>query len=121
MRPPAIVCSSGSDCVLSRKNLNRSRARSKGLAIRPPVTIHLKFEGGSYTEMAAAAADGPEQIGLFFFARAHYLALSGDKFDGPEVVEGEAIFAHQPAQSATQREPGDTRTRNDPARDRETV
>ena len=58
---------------------------------------------------------------LFFFARAHYLALSGDKFDGPEVVEGEAIFAHQPAQSATQREAGDTRTRNDPTRDCKTV
>src|SRR5262249_61191734 len=86
-----------------------------------PHPMQLKFEGGSHTEVAAAAADGPEQIGLFFFARAHCLARSGDKFDGPDVVEGEAIFAHQPAQSATQREPGDTRTRNDPARDRETV
>src|SRR5215471_464441 len=57
-----------------------------------PHRMQLKFEGGGHTEVAAAAADGPEEIGLIFFARTHYLALRGDELDGPEVIEGEAIF-----------------------------
>jgi hypothetical protein len=69
--------------------------------------MEVIFERSRHTEVSASTANGPEQIGFFVLACLHDLAFGGDEFDGSKVVEGEAVLAHQPAQPATQGEPGD--------------
>ena len=71
--------------------------------------VQLIFERSRHTEVSAAAANGPEQIGFLILACPHHLSLGGDELDGLKVVQGEAMLAHQPAQPATQRQPGDAR------------
>ena len=74
-----------------------------------------------HAEVSAAAANGPEQVGLLVLARAQDLAFGGDELDRDEIVEREAILAHQPAQPAAEGEPGDARAGNHAARDRQAV
>ncbi len=88
---------------------------------RGPDRMELKFEGSHHTEVASATANGPEQIGCFILACSQDLAFGGDQLDGAKIVQGEAILAHQPAQSAAEGEPSDPCARDHPARDRQTV
>src|SRR3954454_10339803 len=83
--------------------------------------VQLIFERCCHTEVSAATANGPEQIGFLILACPHHLALGGDELDGSKVVEGEAMLAHQPAQPATQRQPRDASALNIPALDRQAV
>src|SRR3954463_15913598 len=69
--------------------------------------VQLIFERCRHTEVSAAAANGPEQIVLLILACPHHLSLGSDELDGLKVIQGEAMLAHQPAQPAPQRQPGD--------------
>lgn len=77
--------------------------------------VKLKFEGCSHTEIAAPAANCPEQIRRFSGACKYLLARSRHQFDRTEVVESEAMFAHQPAQPAAERESGNPGAGHDAA------
>ena len=78
-----------------------------------------ELERGRDAEVAAAAAQPPQQLGVLVLAGVHELAVGGDDVGGEQVVAGQADLAHQPADAAAEREPGDPRGGHEPAGDRE--
>ena len=70
-------------------------------------------------EVAAAAAHAPEEVGVLVRARLHELALGRDEVDRDELVDREPVLAHDPADPAAERQPGDAGVRDDPGRHRE--
>ena len=78
-----------------------------------------ELERGHDAEVAAAAAQAPEQLGVLVLAGVHELAVGGDDVGGEQVVAGQAELAHQPADAAAEREPGDPGGGHEPAGDGE--
>ena len=70
---------------------------------------------GDDAEVPAAAAQRPEQIGVFVGGRPDDPALGGDDLGGKQVVDGEPVFAHEEAQAAAEGEPGHAGVAHDPA------
>src|SRR5204862_7817673 len=70
-------------------------------------------------EVAAAAAQAPEQLRVLAGARAHHVPLGGDDVGRTQVVRGQAVLAHQPADAAAERQAGDAGARDEPAGRRE--
>src|SRR5258707_14761809 len=71
--------------------------------------MQAKLERTHYPEIAAASADGPEQIGIFGLARAHELAFSRHHVGRDQVVGGKPELAAEPSETAAQgqsRHPG---------------
>ena len=66
-------------------------------------------ERGDDAEVAAAASQRPEQIGVFVGGRVDDAPLGGDHFGGKQVVDGEPVFAHEEADAAAEGEAGDAR------------
>ena len=58
-------------------------------------------------EVPAAAAQTPHQIGIRLVGHLQHLAVRGHQLDGDQVVAGQALGGHQPAQPAAQRVAGD--------------
>jgi len=59
------------------------------------------------SEVAAAAAKTPEQVGVLIGGRAHDVAVRSDDGTAHDVVAGETVLARQPAHTAAQRQPAD--------------
>ena len=78
-------------------------------------------EGGRDAEVAAAAAQRPEEVGVGRLGHVEHLAVGVDELDGQQVVGREAVLRHQPAEPAAEREPGDARRRDRAAGDGEPV
>ena len=78
-------------------------------------------EGGCDAEVAAAAAERPEEVGVGRLGHVEHVAVGVDELDGQQVVGREAVFRHQPAEPAAEREPGDPRRRDHAAGDGEPV
>ena len=57
----------------------------------------------------------PEQLGVLVVARVHQAPVGGDDVGGDEVVAGQPVLAHEPADAAAEREPGDPGRRDEPA------
>src|SRR6185437_14540911 len=70
-------------------------------------------------EVAAGAADGPEQVLVLRRAGLPELPVGGDDVDRDEVVDREPVLAAEVTDSAVQRQAGDTRRRDNAAGDRE--
>ena len=64
------------------------------------------------SEVAATAAQAPEQVGVLIGGRAHDVAVRGDDGAGHDVVAGETVLACQPAHAAAQRQPADAGVRD---------
>nr|WP_244439375.1 hypothetical protein [Azospirillum baldaniorum] len=64
-------------------------------------------------KLAAAAADGPEEVGVLVGAGAQELPVCGDHVGGQQIVHRQPVFAGQPAEPAAQRQPGDAGGRVD--------
>ena len=79
------------------------------------------LEPGRDAEVAAAPAQGPEEVRMGFLGDVQHLAVRGHQLDGEQVVDGEAVDAVQPAEPAAERESGDSRRRDDSARGRQPV
>ncbi len=79
------------------------------------------FERRCDTEVAAAAAQSPEQIRVRLLRDVEHLALRGDELDRQEIVRGEPVNSHEPAESAAEREARDPRCRDRAARHGQTV
>src|SRR6202042_2823454 len=78
--------------------------------------MSLKLERGHDAEVAAAAAQRPEQIGMLSRAGVHLRAV-GQHYIGPDqIVDREPEAARQVADAAAEREPADARRRDDPGR-----
>ena len=69
--------------------------------------VQLELERGDDPEVAAAAAQRPEQVGVLVGADPAHRAVSGDDLERDHVVAGQAVLAHQPADAPAERESGD--------------
>src|SRR6185436_16891438 len=81
-------------------------------------TIH---KSRSDAEIAAPASQAPEQICMILGAHFQNLPIRSYQFDGEQVVHGETVLTHHPAETASEREAGDSRRRDDAARRRQAV
>jgi hypothetical protein len=70
------------------------------------------LERGYDAEVAAAAAQGPEQLGVGIVAGRDDLTGGQDHLGRQQVVDGQPIAAHQPALTATQGQARDPRARD---------
>ena len=73
------------------------------------------LERGRDAEVAAAAAQAPEQLGVLVRAGVHELPVGGHDVSGDQVVAGQADLAHEPADAAAERVTGDPGARHQPA------
>jgi len=69
--------------------------------------VELEHETGDDAEIAAAAAERPEQVGVLFLARGDEAAVGEHNIGLDQIVDGEAVFARQIAVAAAQRQAGD--------------
>src|SRR5205823_5660381 len=65
-------------------------------------------------EVAATAANAPEEVGVLVLARLDELAVRGNQVDGEQLVDGQAVLAHHPADAAAERQAGQAGVRDDP-------
>src|SRR5436190_8637512 len=79
------------------------------------------MERGDDAEVAAAAAQAPEQIGVLGFGRDDLAAVGGDDLGLHEVVAGEAELALEPTAAAAEREATDAGGRDPAAGDCQAV
>lgn len=83
--------------------------------------VQAEGEPGDDAEVPAAAAHGPEQVGVLGRARGDLTAVREDHVDGEQVVDRQAEPAGEVAQATAEGEPADPRGRDDAARCREAV
>jgi hypothetical protein len=75
--------------------------------------VQREPERSDHPEVAAAAAQRPEQIRVFVGRRADDAALGCDDLGGQQVVDSEPVFAHEPPDPTTEREAGDAGVAHD--------
>ena len=80
--------------------------------------VELKLEAGHDAEIAAAAAQRPEQIRILARARSHQPPVGEHHVGRDEMVDRQAEAAAQIADAAAERQSGDAGVRHDPARGR---
>jgi len=83
--------------------------------------VQREPERADDAEVPASAPQGPEQVGVVVGRRPDDVALRGDDLGLQEVVDGEPVVAHQPAEAATQAEAADAGVAHDAARGGQTV
>src|SRR3546814_4138277 len=66
-----------------------------------PDGVQAELERGDHAEVAAAAPQRPKQVGVLVLGRPQQLAVGGHDVDGEEVVDREAVLAHQPDRKST--------------------
>ena len=74
--------------------------------------MQRELDRGHDAEVAAAAAQRPEQLGMLVRGGADRLAGRGHELDGEHVVAGEAVLALEPAGAAAEREARDAGARH---------
>ena len=62
-------------------------------------------EAGGDPEVAAAAPDGPEQVGVVLVVDLEDLAVGGDQLGREQVVDGQAVLADQEPDPAAEGQP----------------
>ena len=77
-----------------------------------PGLVDVEFEGGHDPEVAAAPAEAPEQVAVLGRARVDELAVRRHDVRRAQVVAGEAVLPHEPAEAAAQRQPRNSRRRD---------
>src|SRR5664279_321588 len=80
----------------------------------------LKFEGYHDPKISAAAADGPEQVGMLGFAYGHKSSVGQNHIGFQQVVDRETEFSGQVTDSPAKRETADAGGRNDAGRNGQT-
>src|SRR5215831_7022474 len=93
---------------------NQAAPNSRTMSVRP------EFERRYDAKVATTTAQGPEQIGVFRFARPTKSAVGGDNVDRNQVIRRVSELARGPAEAPTQGEACHTRIRYDPARNDQT-
>jgi hypothetical protein len=83
--------------------------------------VQLQVERGHDAEVATAAAQPPEELGVLVGRRLHHATVGRHHFRTDQVVAGESELPLEPAAAASQREPGDARVGHATAGDREAV
>ena len=67
----------------------------------------LKQERRDDAEIATPAAQRPEEVGVLLGARRQQLAFGADDLEREDVVAGQAMLSHQPADAAPEGQAGD--------------
>jgi hypothetical protein len=80
-----------------------------------------EHEPGHDAEVRSGAAHAPEELGLRVRARPHDVALGRHELDLEQVVDRQAVLAHEPTDSAAEREAGHARVRDGAGGDGEAV
>ena len=75
--------------------------------------MRLEEEARHHAEVAAAAANRPEQIGMLALAGGHDAAIGKDDVGFEQVVDRQPVLAREIAGSAAKRQAGDARRRDD--------
>ena len=75
-----------------------------------------KEEGRDHAEVAAPAANRPEEVGVFLFTGRHEATIGEYHVRAEQVVDGEAVRTRQVADPTAQCEAGDPRAANRSAR-----
>ena len=84
--------------------------------------VRAELEARDDAEVAAAAAQRPEQVGVLVGARrARSRAVGEDDVGRQQRVDRQAVVAHQPADAAAERQPADAGVRDLARRHREPV
>ncbi len=105
----AIVDSSSGAASAAAMNPATSRPWRAGRACRrdrrrPGQAV---LEPGRDAEVAAAAADRPEQVRVDARVDTEHLAIGGDDLGGEQVVDREAVLADEVADAAAERDPAE--------------
>ena len=112
-------------CVNARgKDLAHHVGRGRehdGAAHEPVHGMEAGREPRGDAEVAAAAAEAPEEVRLTLGVHRDDVAVRGDHLDCDEGVDGQAVLAHQPADAATQRQAADADRRGVAVGGREAV
>src|SRR5262249_52700913 len=80
-----------------------------------PDGMEAELERGDNAEVAAAASQRPEQVGVRILGRPQQLAVGRYDVDGEEVVHREAVLAHQPPDATAEGQPSDSSVAYDSA------
>ena len=84
---------------------------------RPTIDVRayrMQAERGNDAEIASAAAQPPEKLGVDAGAGAHQAPIRRHQVSRQQVIDGQPVFAHQPAYPAPQGKTGDSGGRNQP-------
>ena len=80
---------------------------------RRPDAMEPELEGGHDPEVPAPAAKTPVQLRVLVLAGAHEPTVRRDEVRRLQVVAGQAVLAHEPADPAAEREAGDAGRRDE--------
>ena len=83
--------------------------------------VRLERELGHDAEVAAAAAQRPEEVGVLVGARGHRLPVREDDLGAEQVVDREAVRAREVSHPSAERQAADAGRRDDAARNGEPV
>jgi hypothetical protein len=83
--------------------------------------VQREPERADDAEVPAAAPQGPEQVGVIVGRYPDDVALGGDDLGLDEIVDGEPVLAHEPADAAAQAEAPNPGVAHDAAGGRQTV
>jgi hypothetical protein len=64
--------------------------------------VQTEFQGGGDPEVGTGASQSPEEVRVLIGTDRQEVTLSRDQIDGEEVVTGQPVLSHQPAESATE-------------------
>ena len=81
--------------------------------------MQAKLELRHDAEVAATAADAPEEVGVLILARGDHAAVGEHHLGREQVVDGEPVLAREIAGSSAQGQTCDTRAADDAQRYRE--
>ena len=70
------------------------------------------LEGDDDAEVAGASAQAPEEVRVLGLGRGHESPVSGDEIDGEQIVDRQTVLAGEPADSAAERQAGDSGVRD---------
>jgi hypothetical protein len=112
-----LVGRSRDEIAVEAQDLPRLRGRVEhhaGLHDRAD-RVKTILERRDQPEVAAATAEPPEEVGVLLSAGAKAVAVGGDHIGRQDVVGGQSVAAHQPAEPSAERETRDAGMSDDPA------
>ena len=106
------MSSSGCPAARSRAKRKASRPCSRGKKSGPATRfgadlVQLELHRGDHPEVAATAAQSPEEIRVFAGAGGNQAPIGGHHIGREQVVAAQAVLAHEPTESTAEGEAGD--------------
>ena len=89
-----------------RHDVRRGRQDQHAADDRPQV-VEAKPKPRDDAEVAAAPSDGPEEVGMALLVDPEQLPVCGHDLGGEQVVDREAVGAHEKAHASAERDPAD--------------